>query len=233
MANERISALLAEYRRNAGYTQGAVAEKLGIARTTVNSWEHSMSEPDIVTFLELCRIYGIENVFTAFSGEDYTPVKAPYGYGVLNGSGKKKVQDYVSDLTQIKKYCREEKQKKIYAFSIPYYDIAVSAGTGQFLAEESQTQMALTDRPPKDADFLVRVSGDSMEPKYHDGDKLFIRRQSELERGKAGIFIVNGTAFLKELGEGELLSYNKKYSPIKLGEYDEVRCVGTVVGILK
>lgn len=49
-----------------------------------------------------------------------------------------------------------------------YYDNPVSAGTGQFLSEVQKETITLPVE--YDADFVVPVYGDSMEPEYHSGD---------------------------------------------------------------
>ena len=53
-------------------------------------------------------------------------------------------------------------------------NLSVSAGTGAFLDEGSFEMVSFpASTVPDGADFGVRVSGDSMEPVYHDGaDRL-------------------------------------------------------------
>ena len=80
-------------------------------------------------------------------------------------------------------------------------------------------------------DFIVRVSGDSMEPTYHDGDKLFVKEQPSIEIGEIGIFVVDGNAYVKELGVDRLISHNEKYSDIIINEYIRNECCGKVLGI--
>ena len=44
-----------------------------------------------------------------------------------------------------------------------------------------------------DADFGVRVAGDSMEPLYLDGQIIWIHKQETLEEGEIGVFFLEGT----------------------------------------
>ena len=76
-------------------------------------------------------------------------------------------------------------------------------------------------------DFAIGVNGDSMEPTYRDGDTLLIKKQSEIHIGEVGIFMINGEAFVKELGDGVLISHNKKYKDIHIN--DSVICLGKVI----
>jgi len=119
----------------------------------------------------------------------------------------------------------------IKKYQVPYYDMPVSAGTGNPLDEEYPEKVDLTEQPPKGTDFIVRVSGDSMEPTYHDGDKLFVKEQPSIEIGEIGIFVVDGNAYVKELGVDRLISHNEKYSDIIINEYIRNECCGKVLGI--
>lgn len=87
--------------------------------------------------------------------------------------------------------------------------------------------------------FGLVVHGDSMEPKFSEGDVVIVRKQSVLESGEIGIIIVNGTdATIKkfvshEEGGISLIPLNPKYSPkyYTNGEIDTVpiRVLGKVV----
>lgn len=66
-----------------------------------------------------------------------------------------------------------------------------------------------------------------MEPLYHDGDMLLIEPTVDMEIGEIGIFIVDGEAYVKKLGDKELISLNEDYGNIPLTEYTS--CMGRVV----
>ena len=114
------------------------------------------------------------------------------------------------------------------------YSQPASAGTGNFLDNDSPYEfISVLDSPAVTAaDFVISVSGDSMDPRYHDGDKLLIKKAVDLTEGEFGVFIVNGDAFVKKFGRGELISLNPKYKPIKISEYDEVLFAGKVISVL-
>ena len=80
------------------------------------------------------------------------------------------------------------------------------------------------------ADFGIRVSGDSMEPRYHDGDILMVQKTETLELGEIGVVIMNGEGYVKQIGPGQLISLNPKYGPIPLNE--SVFITGRVIGVL-
>lgn len=45
-------------RANAGYTQKAVATKLGVSNKTVSAWENGTALPNIQQVTALCELYG-------------------------------------------------------------------------------------------------------------------------------------------------------------------------------
>lgn len=153
----------------------------------------------------------------------------------------RKLDDYSKEVVQV--VIRKELERNIpnepnydniipiKKYQVPYYDMPVSAGTGNPLDEEYPEKVDLTEQPPKGTDFIVRVSGDSMEPTYHDGDKLFVKEQPSIEIGEIGIFVVDGNAYVKELGVDRLISHNEKYSDIIINEYIRNECCGKVLGI--
>lgn len=106
-----------------------------------------------------------------------------------------------------------------------------SAGTGQYNSD-SGYEMAEVPYSPEaaQANYLITVSGDSMEPDFSNGDRVFIKSMPNIEIGEIGAWQVNGDLFIKEKGNGELISVNPDYDNIKIGEYDEVSCLGKVLG---
>ena len=64
------------------------------------------------------------------------------------------------------------------------------------------------------ADFIVGVSGDSMEPTFFDGDKVYVKKTTDIEFGDIGLFIVNGYYYIKEYAPDGLRSHNPNYSLI-------------------
>ncbi|QDW75518.1 S24 family peptidase [Lachnospiraceae bacterium KGMB03038] len=117
---------------------------------------------------------------------------------------------------------------------IPYQHSA-SAGSGIYiLGNEAADQLAIPIGPEyDDVDYAVRVNGDSMSPDFNDGDAALVSQRKEMNIGDVGIFVKNGEAFIKELGETELISRNPEYPNIPVMEDDNVVCLGKVIGKLQ
>lgn len=119
--------------------------------------------------------------------------------------------------------------------SIGLYDMPVSAGVGEFLADSTRIEdISIPDDPrTAEADYALRINGDSMEPKYHSGDVILIQTTDTVEEGELGIFVLDGSGYFKRYGGDHLISLNPKYPPIPLKDFEDVACCGRVVGKLK
>ena len=119
--------------------------------------------------------------------------------------------------------------------SIGLYDMPVSAGVGEFLADSTRIEDIVIPDDPRtaEADYALRINGDSMEPKYHSGDIVLIQSADTVEEGELGIFVLDGSGYFKKYGGDHLISLNPKYSPIMLKDFEDVSCCGRVVGKLK
>ena len=118
-------------------------------------------------------------------------------------------------------------------YEVKFYG-SISAGTGLYLDDEQvETIRFESDMVPKGTDFCLKVNGDSMESAFHDGDYVFIKRETDFRNGTIGAVIVNGEAYLKKLyitdNSIRLVSLNKKYKDIIVSEDDTLKYVGTVV----
>ena len=114
--------------------------------------------------------------------------------------------------------------------TLPLYDTGASAGTGVFLDSTDYEMIAIEDDyTTRRANFAVWVSGNSMEPRFSDGDLVLVRTQPTIDIGDIGIFILNGEGYIKKLGESKLVSLNPAYDDIEFDDDDEIFCKGKVL----
>lgn len=112
--------------------------------------------------------------------------------------------------------------KRIYT----YLHKIAAAGTGFYFDDIPTDTLEAPYR--ENADFIVGVNGDSMEPTYSNGDLVYVEKCRIVTPGEIGIFIVNSECFIKEAGETGLVSHNPKYKMIPGSEH--IICVGRVLG---
>ena len=114
------------------------------------------------------------------------------------------------------------------------YDLPVSAGPGVYLDDSMADEISIPlNEKTASTDFALRISGNSMEPKYRDGDVLLVEDTDSIEVGELGIFILDGNGYFKKYGGDRLISLNEDYGDILLRDYAEAVCCGRVVGKLK
>lgn len=104
------------------------------------------------------------------------------------------------------------------------------------------TQYEIPDFQAVHADFLIRVSGSSMYPKYSSGDILACRKIDEitfLQWGKIYVIDSRQGAMVKRIFEIQddptcisCVSDNEKYPPFKLPK-SEIRSLSIVVGAIR
>lgn len=104
-----------------------------------------------------------------------------------------------------------------------------SAGLGAEIVDGSEPIEVAATPQAKKADYVLKVDGHSMEPKYKDGDQILVQSVPEVEIGQIGVFDVNGQIYIKQREPGRLHSLNPEYPDIQL-DTDSV-CLGLVLGL--
>ena len=88
-----------------------------------------------------------------------------------------------------------------------------------------------------DADFVIPIKGDSMEPDYQDGDLVFIQTSVDLNDGVIGVFNYNGEAYIKQLvideDQAYLHSLNPEYKDMPITPDTDFRIIGEVMDIYR
>lgn len=225
-----IGKKIAEARQGCGLSLSAFSELLGnyglaIKRQGLGKWESGDAVPNGYQLLAVCHALNIEEGISYFTSNAPAPE--------LNDLGLKKLREYKEDLIASGRYSPNANKNNILYIEMPVSLLPASAGTGAFLEEENFELISFPASavPPK-ADFGVRVSGDSMEPVYHDGQIVWVQQCSALSPGEVGLFLYDGDGYIKVYDEQEpeekqiftdsqgilhkqpvLISYNEKYEP--------------------
>lgn len=117
-------------------------------------------------------------------------------------------------------------------FYIDLCSLPASAGTGVQLDEGYTEPMQIVrTKLAERANYAVRVSGDSMEDTYYDGDIVLIETCPNIDVGEIGLFVVNDQGYIKQRGEDRLISLNPERDDVYIHDGDYVSCRGRVLGI--
>lgn len=118
--------------------------------------------------------------------------------------------------------------------NVPVYQMPVSAGPGVYIDDSTTEEISIPDNDKTaTCDFALRVSGNSMEPIYHNGDLILIEDCDAVEVGELGIFVLDGDGYFKKFGGDRLISLNPEYADILIRSFSEAVCCGRVIGKLK
>ena len=227
----KLSVLLQDYGVNA-------------SPAAINKWELGGSTPNPYQLIALAQVLEMDCDLSFFMSIGPKPE--------LNEEGLRKLGEYRTDLIASGRYKPEAKTHHIINFiEMPVSNLSVSAGAGAFLDEGNYEMVSFPESSvPDKADFAIRVSGDSMEPVYQDGQIVWIQMCDHVRVGEVGIFLYDGEGYIKEYNEQKpkgrdmeefidsngilhmqpvMVSYNQKYEPKVISANAGFKVIGRVL----
>ena len=250
-AENAVGSRIAAARKVRGLSIASFTETLKeygveLSKGAVGKWETGETVPSVYQFLAVCSALDMDDRLSAYKN-DFVPE--------LNEEGLRKVEQYKHDLVCSGNYKPAQKILQFIKYiEMPVADLPAAAGIGNILDDSEHCEMISfpEDRVNPRADIGIRISGDSMEPVYHDGQIVWVEKCEELHTGETGIFLYDGKAYIKVYGEQEpdysvrenytdsygtvrsqpvLFSYNsEKYDPIVISPYAPFSVYGRVLG---
>ncbi len=223
-----------------GLNPRQLAIALDFKYTTVNDWVNAKTYPRIDKIEMLANFFNVSKSDLVENKNEEMATTSPVQaiYDQLTPPRQAKALTYLEKqlLEQNEEETKiNEVSEVIQLYSYNYYDHPASAGTGQYLNDVRVEQIELPI--DVDADFVIPIKGDSMEPDYHDGDLVFIQTSVDLNNGVIGVFNYNGEAYIKQLvidtEQAYLHSLNPKYKDMPITPETDFRIIGEVVGRYK
>ena len=225
------------FREKRGMEQMALAEMLGVKSNAISNWEHGRTRPDLNQIPKICKALGIG--FYDLFGED-DPMRtftekeraiiADYRY--LKDQNKSvfnavldtlKERQRAEDCPPIKKLIKFQKQ------------LAAGFDISAEFEDEGEDIYLYSSDIVESADWVFPVSGDSMEPEYHNGDLVLVKRYpgcGKMRPGDVGAFMIGNETYIKEYQKDGLHSYNKNYATMHFNSDDHVILIGKITGTL-
>ena len=229
------------FRKSAGFTQDELAKRLNTTKQTISRYEKGDRKANQDMLFELCDVFGvsIDDFFPSQNDDSSSNTSTIQTiYDELKPPRQAKVLTYAE--RQLKEQRNEQSQptevsEVIQFYSYDYYDHPASAGTGQYLNDVRVERIELP--VDIDADFVIPIKGDSMEPDYHDGDLVFIQTSVDLNDGVIGVFNYDGDAYIKQLvideDQAYLHSLNPAYKDMPITPETDFRIIGEVVDLYR
>ena len=229
-------------KKEQNLTNDTLAEKSGISIGTLNKLLSGASaDPKFSTLCALSDALGVSIDEMTGRKKNTEPSYIKKEYFQKNMELDEEGRDAVDRVLK-REHDRTLREQAMATYSldlpktrtIKLYNIAASAGTGSYLSSSDYTNISIYSTPATDeADFAIKVYGDSMIPKFSSGDILLIKSAESVDEGEFGIFSVDGESFVKKFGVDRLISLNPAYNDIKLSEFNQIVCFGKVLGKLK
>ena len=210
-------------RKELKMTQKDIADQLGISYQAYSAWERGVKEPSKE------KVNRLEQLLKVTKGY-FTEIEIVRLYNTLSNKGKNQVLEYTRRLVQ-------EESRKIVTVSENLYEYYVykkmSAGIGASVYDNRNYDTVYFNEELAH-DFASWVSGDSMEPKYHNGSVALIRETGFDYDGAVYAVVWNSQTFIKKVYREEeglrLVSINKDYKDIYIPYDENPRIVGKIVG---
>ena len=211
-------------RKKLKMTQKDIADQLDISYQAYSAWERGVKEPSKDKVKQLEKILKVPMGY-------FTEIEIVRLYNTLSNKGKNQVVDYARDLVQ------KEKTQQVISVSENLYEYHVyekmSAGIGASVYDDQNYDTVYFNKELAH-DFASWVSGDSMEPKYHNGSVALIRETGFDYDGAVYAVVCNNQTYIKRVYREEnglrLVSINPKYKDIFISYDEDPRVVGIIVG---
>ena len=239
------------FREKMNMEQKELAAKVGIKSNAVSNWENGRTRPDIALLPKICQVLGVsmDDLFDIPKPEAEThPAEKPAitmtkrtnpeeegmleEFQQLSEGHRSVVISMVSQLRDV-----EDKELYDSISEETKYLKGLSAGcdAGAEYEDPGETIHLYKSKLHPLMDCVFTVSGDSMEPDFHNGDLVMVQRLSEksdLEYGEIGAFSVHNETYIKKFTKRGLVSLNKKYKIMRFQEDERVFIIGRVLGVV-
>lgn len=223
------------YREKSGMGQKAFAAMVGVTPNAVSNWEQGRSRPDVNLLPAICR--ALEISLYDLYGEKMPAVrlserekKLLEGYGKLDPGNQYAIDKAVETLGFVQRAGSRPDIRRLLFFERP---LAAGFGDPTEFEQEAEPIYLYSSPEAERADYVFRVNGDSMEPDFHTGDLVLVRRISDsapLRFGEIGAFIVGNETYIKVYEEDGLHSLNRNYEVLRFDEEQSVYLIGRVLG---
>ena len=225
--------IICSFRKKKGLSQREFATLLSkrgvkVTNQAVSKWESGASLPNAIQFLIICETLDIVDIGGSFGNKSYD-----FLHG-LNEDGRRLILEYANMLCNSGLYddLGLDAPRGTKIRTLPVYNLEAVAGKDRLLDLPDYTPTQVGSEVPYTATFGIIVSGDSMEPEYHNGQIVWITRQAKLEHGDVGVFTYEGDTYFKRLrdrvGGMRLQSIDSNYPDIIVAIPENIITLGKV-----
>ncbi len=224
-------------RKKSGIKQNELAKRLNVSRTTISMWENESSLPVYETLNTLSGIFGepislIVQPITEWTDDIQLKYASIYETSEkITFLEKNGIPHHLAKFYHMEKNRQNLKKKS----RIPVLGY-VRGGNPETAFEEVIGYEEITDEMMHSGEYFgLIVKGDSMEPRFTEGDTVIVRKQQSADSGNIVVALIGETdATIKKLildEKGMILQpLNPAYKPKYFSREDIKNLPVTVLG---
>jgi len=236
--NRKVSmgSVIRSYRLKAEIGTQQLADMLHVSRGTILHWETDQNRPSVDQIRDLVEYLNIP-LNTLFNiKDDFTPtgpeVRIINWYRQASDVGKKIIEHMAETVVTDELDARDRRLTETYKI-ITDEPTDVAAGTGNPFSQAGRKYRFIRKSELSNyADAIIRVSGRSMEDKYHDGDYVYVKYGVSAHDGDDVVCSTADGAVIKRKMGNKIYSLNKDFPFGEKSEDDFVKIEGVVLGIV-
>lgn len=231
MDKEQIAIVIGEkikqYRLANGWTQQELGTKIGMSKNAIGNYEKGFRSPKKNTMFDLAKAFSIsiDDLFPPVQKDSASDIQSIYDE--LEPNRQRKVITYAEKLWDEQKNEEEAKINEV-SEAISLYQVEVVSETAAacgfnygFGYEDTDIETIEVDEKPPHHEIATKVSGDSMQPDYQDGDILYlVDKGLTTYNGDLAVIAYGDRSYFKKIytenGRLRLVSLNDKYEDIIL-----------------
>jgi len=212
----------------------AFSEYIDLAYTTVRSiLSRGIMNAKMENVIKICSGLGIRP-------EDILEIDS----SIINDTNRVMVQLDMTHQNEVLSFSKKLLEQKNWNNTVIFpskhntttieVDGVLSAGVGEYLDDNSEPFPVTVPAPvPDNYDYAFKINGSSMEPYYHDGQVVFIKKVGQYRDGQTVAAIYDGCAYLKRLavdddGYATLVSLNPDYPNVRIDDKEGIKLLGVV-----
>lgn len=243
-----MGAILTRARKQHGYNRKQFAELLDIPYRTLQNYENNSREPPVNFLVRFAQALNVslddlfDNPYKQINLTE-TALRIARQYQSLDVYGQEAVRGVIS--AEVRR--QEDERAAVYELepeaeeaprAIRDYTFGPAAGPLVGMSETDYDLYTLQPGDPEDADYTTTVRGDSMEPYFPDGSRVFVKEHEKPRDGEVGIFEIDGMTVIKQIHYDDhygvyLFSLNRNRRdmdiPLIAGTAAKGRCQGRVI----
>ena len=231
MDKEQIAIVIGEkikqYRLANGWTQQELGTKIGMSKNAIGNYEKGFRSPKKNTMFDLAKAFSIsiDDLFPPVQKDSASDIQSIYDE--LEPNRQRKVVTYAEKLRDEQEKRRKAKINEV-SDVISLYQVEVVSETAAacgfnygFGYEDTDIETIEVDEKPPHHEIATKVSGDSMQPDYQDGDILYlVDKGLTTYSGDLAVIAYGDRSYFKKIytenGRLRLVSLNDKYEDIIL-----------------